>query len=257
MKQHLRAGGFGLVVLLLCLFADVWLRAIDYRTARSAAVTRCEAIDPAAYQSGLAFNPDGYRSFYLRSECLQAAAVQFRDESLCAQVRQRRSLFSSSWGYSPAQCRKLVTAGIAADRAELEAMKRLYAGGAVQLRGFRIERNGNGRDFDIVPTFSAGYAHGYVLTFEILDANAGGTPVQVHSSGYYLDAVSNLRIYVRQSDIRARFPGFALDRPYQVRATAVLDVGTGGQAGYWSDAFIDRVFPIRDRTQSLTIRTVF
>jgi len=247
----------GLVMLPLCLLTAAWLSAVDYRAARSAAVARCDAVDSAAYQSGLAFNPDGYRSFYLQSECLQAAAIQFRDEALCARVRQRRSLFSSSWGYSPAQCRKLVAAGIASDREELETMKRRYAGSPVRLRGFRIERNGNGRDFDIVPAFSAGYAHGYVLTFEILDANAGGPPVLLHASGYYLDASSNLRIYVRQSDIRARFAGFVLNRPYQVRATAVLDVGTGGPAGYWSDAFIDRVFPLRDRSQSLTIQTVF
>ena len=127
----------------------------------------------------------------------------------------------------------------------------------MQLRAFQIEPNGNGRDFDIVPVFSGGYAHSYLLTFEILDARNTGAPVLLHSSGYYLDSRSNLRIYVRQEDIRKRFSGFALNRPYQVRATAVLEVGTGGSTGYWSDAFIERVFPIRDRSQSITIQTVF
>jgi len=41
------------------------------------------------------------------------------------------------------------------------------------------------------------------LEFEIVDA---GPPVLLHSSGYYLDANSNLRIYVRLADIRERFP---------------------------------------------------
>src|SRR5262249_5158433 len=67
-----------------------------YDESRSAALGRCDAIDPAASQSGLIFNPAGYRSFYLRSECLQTTAVQFRDEALCSRVKQRRSLFFSS-----------------------------------------------------------------------------------------------------------------------------------------------------------------
>ena len=250
MKRHF-------VLIVLCMGAADGILAIEYASARSAAVTACEAIDPGASQSGLYGNPDGYRSFYVRSECFQKAAVQFRDESLCAKVRQRRSVFASSWGYSPSQCRKVVTQGIATDRATLDAMKQRYLQGAVQLRSFRIERNGNGRDFDIVPAFSGSYAHGYRLTFEILGASSSSAPVLIHSSGYYLDANSNLNIYVPQADIRYRFPSFVLGRPYQVRATAILDVGNGGQSGYWSDTFIERVFPIRSRSQSITTETVF
>ena len=37
------------------------------------------------------------------------------------------------------------------------------------MHAFRIERNGNGRDFDIIPTFTGAYGHGYQLIFEILD----------------------------------------------------------------------------------------
>lgn len=244
----------GIVVTLIALCGGDRMRAGDYASDRSAAVSACAAIDAAAYQSGLLMNPDGYRSFYLRSECYQKVAVGFRDDALCAQVRQRRSLFSSSWGYSPAQCRKLVAEGLASDRAELEGVRRLYLASPIRLRDFRIVPNGNGRDFDIIPTFSGGYAHGHTVTFEILDA---GAPVLVHASGYYLDAGSNLRIYVRQSDIRARLASFSVGRPYQVRATVLLDIGTGGLAGRWSHAFIDRVFPVRERTQSLTLRTAF
>jgi hypothetical protein len=31
----------------------------------------------------------------------------------------------------------------------------------------------------------------------------------------------------------------------------VLDIGNGGQAGQWSDAFIERVFSTRERSQSV------
>ena len=132
-----------------------------YTELRRAALKQCQAIDPADYQSGLFFNPDGYRSYYVRSECFQKTAVQFRDEALCAEVRQRVSLLSSSWGYSRTRCRELVAQGVAADRKTLEEIKRLYIKGAVTLRDFRVERNGNGRDFDIIPSFAGDYAHGY------------------------------------------------------------------------------------------------
>ena len=113
-----------------------------YDELKSAAIKKCQAIDPAEYQSGLFFNPAGYRSYYVRSECLQKAAVQFRDDTLCGQVRQRHSLFSSSWGYSPARCREQIAEGVAADRKVLEEMKQEYQQGAVRLRDFRLERNG-------------------------------------------------------------------------------------------------------------------
>jgi hypothetical protein len=34
-------------------------------------------------------------------------------------------------------------------------------------------------------------------------------------------------------------------------ATVVLDVGSGGPSGRWSDAFIEAVFPLRERSHAL------
>jgi hypothetical protein len=127
----------------------------------------------------------------------------------------------------------------------------------VKLRDFQVVRNGNGRDFDILPRFVGSYAHGYTLSFEILQAEAQGPPVRLHSDGYYLDETSNLRVYVRQADIRQRFAGFALNRAYLVRATVALEVGFGGQAGYWSPGFLERVFPRGERAHSITRRVSF
>jgi hypothetical protein len=124
-------------------------------------------------------------------------------------------------------------------------VKQRYVEGGMRLRSFRIERNGNGRDFDIIPEFSGSYGHAYSLAFEIVDSNAS---VALHRSGYFVDPSSPLRIFVRQSDIRQTFPTFTLGRPYRVRATSVLDVGNGGLSSHWSDAFIDRVFPLRERS---------
>ena len=224
----------------------------SYRELKAAEVARCQAIDPAEYQTGLLFNPDGYRSYYVRSECFQRVAAQFRDETLCAEVKRRFSLLSTSWGYSQKQCQELVAQGTAADHKALDEMKRMYTGGAVTLRDFRVERNGNGRDFDVIPSFAGEYAAGYRLTFEIVPVDPRATPILLHSSGYHVDGRSNLRVFIRQEEIRQRFPDFTLDRPYAVRGTLTLDIGFGGQAGYWSDAFIERVFPLRERSQAIT-----
>lgn len=246
---------FGIALLVACA-AAVSVSARGYDEMRADATARCETINPSDYQSGLAFNPDGYRSYYVRSECLQRTAVQFRDASLCRDVKQRRSLLWSSWGYSESRCRELVKEGIDGDRKALEEMKRRYREGAMMLRDFRVERNGNGRDFDVIPSVAGSYAHGYELRFEIIDTSSTG-PVLVYATGSYLDATSNLRYFVRQSELRQRFPALTLNRAYAVRASVTLDVGNGDAAGYWSPQFIERVFPARDRTQSLTKPTLF
>src|SRR5260221_5816244 len=120
----------------------------DYQLRRAGAKQKCEAISPSEPQSGLLFNPDGYRSFYVQSQCFQEAAVQFRDSSLCEKVRRRWSLFSSSWGISSTQCMKLVSDGVAKDRAELEKDKQLYLASPIRLKSVYVERNGNGLEFD-------------------------------------------------------------------------------------------------------------
>ena len=245
------------LLLIGCVSITSVVIAFDYGDLRSKAVKTCEGIDPSQSQSGLYFNPDGYRSYYVRSKCFQEAAIQFRDATLCDQVKRRWSLLSSSWGYSAERCRQLVTEGTSADRVELERLKTAYAAGGINLRDFRVERNGNGRDFDIIPAFTGTYAHGYTLTFEILPIAAGASSVLLHTSGYHLDETSNLRLYVRQTDIRQRLADFSLNRAYTVRATVTLDVGYGGQGGYWSPAFIEDVFPTRERSRSITKQVTF
>lgn len=220
----------------------------EYEPMREAAVRSCEAIDPSEYRSGLFFNPEGHRSYYVRSECFQRIAVQFRDEELCAQVRRRRAWFSSSWGYSKSQCRKLVREGLAADEEALQGEKRRYQRGRVTLVDFAVERNGNGRDYDILPTFEGGPGHGYRLRIELLRA---GEAVTIHSGGYHLSGESRLRVFVRSEEIRERLPGFAAGQRHPLRATLILEVGRGGPGGWWSDAFVERVFPAGERSQSI------
>ncbi len=202
-------------------------------------------------------NPDGYRSYYVRSECFQKAAVTYRDAPLCARVARRWSLFWSSWGYSARQCRQLVAEGLAADEAALREIKRGYLEGAVTLRDFRVLRNGNGRDFDIVPLLDAGYARGYALRFDFEGVEAAGGSALLAAWGSHLKGGENIRIFVPQAEIRQRFARFEPGRVYRVRATLILDVGYGGQAGMWSEAFVERVFPAALRSQSLLKEVAF
>lgn len=224
-----------------------------YASRREYAVRKCEATSRKEYQTGLLFNPDGYRSYYMRSACFQEAAVLYRDPKLCDDVRRRWSLFSSSWGYSEGNCRKLVAEGQARDSTELEQDKAAYLAGPVRLTGVRIERNGNGRDIDIIPSFAPGLAGSYRLRIEVI---AGAGAVAIDSTAYHVSGNDNIRGFVRQSDLRARVPGYAPGRPYHLRATVVYDTGLGGQSGMWSDAFIGRIFPASRRTQVIEFDAV-
>lgn len=228
--------------------------AASYDERRAMAVKECEAIDPAKYQSGLYFNPDGYRSYYLRSECFQRLAVRFRDQSLCARVKQRRSLFASSWGYSAKNCRALVESGLAKDRAELTEVRRAYLASHMTLTDFRVELNNNGRDFDIVPVAAGTTGHGYVLRFEVLAD--GRPPALLHEDGYYVGG-STLSLYIRRADVQPRVPDLSPDRRYQVRATMTFSLPSTTGDAEWSDAFLESVFPLRERTQTLTKAVVF
>jgi hypothetical protein len=223
--------------------------ASNYDTARAAAIATCQAIDPNESQTALAFNPDGYRSYYVRSECLQKTAVQFRDAALCKGVKQRRTVLWSSWGYSPAQCRTVVAQAVDADRKELEEIRRQYLAGSMVLRDFRIERNGNGRDYDVIPSFAGATGHGYTIAIEILPP--GGSPISIHANGYFVDPRSGLRLFIRRDDIKARFPAFEPGRPYRVRMVAVFPLPAVGSSRFMTDAFVERAFPLRERTQTV------
>ena len=224
----------------------------DYAEQRAAAVKNCRAIDPKEHHTGLIMNPEGYRSYYVRSACIQRTAVKFRDPELCEEVRRRRALFSSSWGYSEKNCRELVQAGIRKDGETLDAMKREYDRGHVRITDFTVERNGNGRDYDIIPRFAGEGAHGYRLQFAILPDEPGAAPVPVHASGFYLrGSENNIRIFITQAELRERFPAFRPENRYTVRATLTLSTGHGSQAGRWSDAFIESHFPIASRSRHL------
>ena len=221
-----------------------------YEAARAAALKSCEAIDASAYRTGLALNPDGYRSFYLRSECLQRTAVRFRDAASCDRVVRRRALFSSSWGYAPQNCRALVDKGIEEDRREIAELRQRFLSAAMVLRDVNVLRNGNGRDYDVKPVFAGASGTGYIITVEI--AAPDGRAVPIHTNGYYADPRSELTLFIRREEIATRVPAFVAGRAYQVRVTTTYALPAPSDARFMSDTFLEAAFPRRERERTIT-----
>jgi hypothetical protein len=67
-------------------------------------IETCESIDPKAANTFLIFNPSNYQNYYFRSECFQKVAVQNRDEKLCDQVKEYKSLFLDGSAISRDAC---------------------------------------------------------------------------------------------------------------------------------------------------------
>src|SRR3546814_7565711 len=74
---------------------------------KASEVERCRRMDPADYVTGLLFNPPGMKTYFKRSSCLQAIAVDYRDASLCEEVRERKSRFFDGSVNSRASCEQI------------------------------------------------------------------------------------------------------------------------------------------------------
>jgi hypothetical protein len=125
---------------------------------------RCATIPAADYRTGLFFNPKGFRSMFVRSECVQNLARDLRDESLCAQAVERTTWLFDGSGVSPAACTQQVRAQIARDQQDAARII-----GTHRLTGVDLARNGNGRDVDLLVNTAGTYAHAYQLTVAVLD----------------------------------------------------------------------------------------
>lgn len=130
-------------------------------------------------------------------------------------------------------CRRLVHGQTETDRRALEHLKAAYASGRLELKDLRVERNGNGRDFDLVPTFGGTGKGSYLLTIEILPGNSR-SPVPVYSAGHYVEPDANLRLYVTGAEIRRRLPDFVPGGRYTVRTTMTLSVPSR-PPDFWRD----------------------
>ena len=81
-------------------------------------VETCRSVPSTTYETFLLFNPSNLQTYYFRSDCFQQVAVQTRDENLCDQVNERKSIFFDGSGVSATACRKAVAEARNKDFAE-------------------------------------------------------------------------------------------------------------------------------------------
>src|SRR3546814_4174525 len=129
---------------------------------KASEVERCQRMDPADYVTGLLFNPSGMKTYFKRSSCLQAIAVDYRDASLCEDVRERKSLFFDGSAISRASCERRVE-----ERARSDPT--VIISDIHRLADVPYFRNGNGRDIAVRVGFSGCYRPQYDLTGSMVE----------------------------------------------------------------------------------------
>ena len=244
-----------LIGLLLSVTGSIAAAGNNYDSRRAADLQKCQAIGPREHRSGMVMNPDGYQSYYLRSHCLQRVAESYRDESLCEDVRERWSLFTSTWGVSEKRCRSLVSEGMEQDNRAISALKKTYADSDLIFKDFTVVKNGNGRDFDLIPQFYGDGSLAYTLNFYLLMPDQ--EPMLIHSSGYNVTGKSRIRIYLPVSELRELVPTFSNRSDHLVRATLEYSTPQGHLQNRWHPDFLEQRFPRSDRTQTLEKRVDF
>lgn len=248
------------VLFLLLWIAALWpavaLPASEYHNSLATQVASCQEIDADEYQTGLLFNPDGYRSYYLRSACLQRLAVEYRNPDLCQEVKRRRALFSSSWGYSTRNCQLLVAQKLTEDRNELQTLRQTYLAAPMSVSQLTVESNGNGRDFDFIPRFNDGMPYGYNVDFQLVDNN-GDRHVILEYGGYLAGSDSNIRLFLTRQELLARFPSLAFNRPYAIDVIVSPSLGLRKLDGWLRPDILEQDFPYAERNSIRSFTVIF
>lgn len=237
-----------LVVLALAwtLIPNAW--AVDWDERFRRQVAECEAIPDDAYQTGLLFNPAGRRTYFERSRCLQAVAVEWRDANLCARVKQRRSLFFSGYAISEKACRDDVAEQLASDRAAADTIR---VEDIHRLGDVRFERNGNGSDFDVRIQTTGSHPGSYQIRIEVWLDDAS-KPVVIDDYRQPLGSNgSSLSHFIQAQQVRDAFGNRSLDREVRVRITLELPPRSH------ADQFVLILIPAEKRRSSSEARVNF
>src|SRR3546814_4654841 len=123
---------------------------------KASEVERCRRMDPAASVTGLLFNPPGMKTYFKRSSCLQAIAVDYRDASLCEEVGERKSLFFDGSAISRASCERRVEERARGD-------PKVIISDSYRLADVAYFRHGDGRALPERVGSSGAYRHPYAL----------------------------------------------------------------------------------------------
>ncbi len=225
----------------------------SYNERLQSGIAECEAIPAFESHSGMWLNPEGYGAYWGRSACYQKVATEFRDISLCDRVYRNYSLFSSSWGYSRENCRVLVAGVQREDVAELQKLKAAYNTGPVVLVDVLLQKNGNGRDVDVIPEFSAGHAGSYILTLFLVDDAA--KKFEITSNSFYLgDGKSDINWYIPRETILAAMPHFDDSAEYAVVINIEFSLPLGRANGVWPETWPEQIWPVKERRQRFSAK---
>jgi len=225
----------------------------DYESRLAAAQTHCEEVPAMKSHSGLWLNPEGYRSYYERSMCFQELALDFRQPRFCRLVHQRYSLFGSSWGYSEKNCSKLVQQARQQDEERLAQWRQAYRRDPVRLLGVTLRQDGNGRDFDLIPVFSAGFRFGYRFSAFLLDPS--GARHEVVTQGFRLGGVEpTISLFVRRDVITRAVPTFSAAAPFTWVFELEVALPAGRGNALWPPGWLERSWPRAQRVQALKSR---
>lgn len=179
------------------------------------ALARCEAIPADRGTTAMIFNPRDRQVVWDRSECFLALAVQSRDERLCGRVVERRSWVFDGSGVSPEACRRALEARRELDREEAARIRDPHRPVDVA-----IERNGNGRDFDLRVSTRGSYAHRYRLEVSLIGASGSVTLMSIDQP--LGSGAAQLVHLVRRERLDAAKAALAPDRPLGLRAALGL-----------------------------------
>ncbi len=134
------------------------------------------------------------------------------------------------------------------DTAELRALKVAYNTGPVRLVDVQLQKNGNGRDIDVVPQFSAGYAGAYTLTLYLVDETK--KKFQITSTSFYLgDGKPDIMWYIPRETIMAAMPNFDETSEYNIVINMVFSVPLGRVNGLWPEAWPEQIWPAKQRSE--------
>ena len=182
---------------------------------KAAELARCQGLDPDEYFTGLVFNPPGMQTGFARSSCFDRLALNYRDVTLCAEVRERKSMWFDGSALSRQACERRVHERAAGD-------PRVLIADIHRLDEMQWFRNGNGRDFDVHVRTSGSYAHRYALKLLMLDSKGARTRTLWDNEYGYRAVDHERRILIRAGDLHAAAAALGVEPPYRVRLTFAL-----------------------------------
>lgn|GEM_PF-3202750 len=216
----------------------------SFEARKASRIAQCEAIPANQYRAGLLFNPPGYQTFFIRSECFQKLAVEERDLNFCGRVRERDSWFFEGWFISPQNCRKLVVKRQEQDDQEFASLDPRKIS---RLAGLDIRRDGNGRDFDLLVTTEGKFSGQYLL--EIFLDRAGDQPALLYRESVQSGLLNGTRfLLLRNKALTEALAGRSPQGTYTIRGELGL-VLTDGNRFYYHRLPLDRL----TSTQSLSV----